>query len=297
MAVSKKRKSATSKKVTRKTTRQTGAVAPVKLFSWFLILALLFSSLVVLVYVIFFRTVAAHAMSQDSTPCEIQMDEEVPRLPTVAIIIDDMGYHHHEGRLLLDLPYALSFAFLPYATSTDELIEAAHERNKTILLHQPMQPKGQEWNPGRGALTMEHSPEQIEKIIEKNLQHVPYAVGVNNHMGSYLTELEEPMEVVLDYISRQGLFFIDSYTTAKSIGYKLALKMGVKTGRRNVFLDNVHDVDKICCQLESLVKYAEKHGSSIGIGHPYPETYEALKKCLPRYDSRVDIVGVEQLIH
>ena len=53
------------------------------------------------------------------------------------------------------------------------------------------------------------------------------------------------MRAVLKEIKRQGLFFVDSNTYAKSLGDKLAAGMGVPTGRNNIFLDNSTNEDEI----------------------------------------------------
>lgn len=281
-----------------------------KLFSWLLTIVFFFFTLGVLGYVVFFRTVQAQELSayeessiifEEPDPPEHEHDGEAVQLPgyekpRVAIIIDDMGYHQREGDALLELPYQLTFSFLPFAPFTSDAMETAYQKGKTILLHQPMQPKGLEWNAGEGALLKEQAPEEMRRLMEVNLQRVQYATGVNNHMGSLLTEYPEYMKVVVSYLQENGLFFVDSFTTSKSVGFQLAQERGLKTARRHVFLDNKQNVDKICEQLEKLVLFAEKNGEGIGIGHPYPQTFEALRKCLPAAVTRVKIVGVEQLV-
>ena len=115
-------------------------------------------------------------------------------------------------------------------------------------------------------------------------------------MGSLFTEKEGPMQTVLEYLKENQLFFIDSFTTSNTVGYKLARETGVKTTRRNIFLDNQQDVGKICVQLDKLVAYAMKKGGAVGIGHPYSETVKALRECLPQYDQKIEVVGVDKLV-
>lgn len=284
-----------------------------KLVSWFATLFFLVFSLSVLGYVVFFRTVQAEepATTVSDILESIVFEEPNPPTPTnvqstidtkshgesrVSIIIDDMGYHEEVGRALLSLPYAITFSFLPSAPFTTELMEIAYQADKTILLHLPMQPKGSEWDPGKGALLLSLNDEQQKKLLETNLAMVSYATGINNHMGSLYTEDTKSMSTLLKEIKKLDLFFVDSFTTANSVGFDLAKRLGVKTARRHVFLDNVNSVEKICTQLEELVVTAEKHGEAVGIGHPKQETFAALKKCIPLYDKRVLFVSASALV-
>lgn len=309
--VVKKRK--TAARAPRRKSKKKGSSRLGVFASWFATLFFLIFSLSVLGYVVFFRTVQAEELApvvsdtlksvvfEEPNPPELSKDQETVAKKNhddlkVSIIIDDMGYHEKVGRALLSLPYNITFSFLPHAPFTGELIEIAYQTDKTILLHLPMEPKGSEWNPGVGALLLSLNDEQQKALIEENLAMVPYATGINNHMGSLYTENTASMLRLLEEIKKRELFFVDSFTTANSVGYGLAKRLGVKTARRHVFLDNVNSVEKICTQLEKLVITAEKNGEAIGIGHPKQETFDALEKCIPLYEKRVEFVGVSKLV-
>lgn len=216
--------------------------------------------------------------------------------PRVAIIIDDMGHHKKLGSQLVGLDLNLTFAFLPHAPHTKELEEKAYQRGREILLHQPMQPRDAKWDPGKGALYLQSDASDIRETIHANLHLVPHAVGVNNHMGSLFTTKKESMHNTLIVIKEQQLFYIDSFTTADSTGMDEALKMGVKTNRRHIFLDNVHNKDEICKQLKKLVALAEKQGYAIGIGHPNEATLNALTNCRGHLLEKVAVVPVQELL-
>lgn len=72
--------------------------------------------------------------------------------------------------------------------------------------------------------------------------------------------------------------------------------MGLKTGSRVVFLDNIQSQEDICRQLKRLVAYAKKHGSGIAIGHPNRATLSALKLCREMLEKQVRVVGVHELV-
>jgi polysaccharide deacetylase 2 family uncharacterized protein YibQ len=218
------------------------------------------------------------------------------RLPRVAIIIDDMGYHQQIGRRLLALNLNLTFSFLPEAPFTLEQENQAWQQGRDVMLHMPMEAGDAVWDPGPGALYLKFSPEKMRAMVEKDLAAVPHAIGSNNHMGSKFTEDRAAMHEVLGVLKRRGLFFIDSYTTAASTGLDEARKMSVPTARRHVFLDNIQDREKICRQLDQLVILAKKKGWAIGIGHPHQATLSALSSCGKQLGNSVEVVSVHTLV-
>ncbi len=216
--------------------------------------------------------------------------------PRVAIIIDDMGYHQQTGSRLLALDMDLTFSFLPGAPFTREQEEQAYQLGRDILVHLPMEARDPKWDPGPGKLLLSFSPERLRKTVQDDLAAVPHAIGANNHMGSRFTEDRRAMRIVLGELKKRNFFFIDSYTTAASTGMEEAAALGMKTGRRHVFLDNEHSRDRICHQLELLIGLAEKQGRAIGIGHPNQATLEALTRCREKLLSQVRLVGVHNLV-
>jgi polysaccharide deacetylase 2 family uncharacterized protein YibQ len=215
--------------------------------------------------------------------------------PRVAIIIDDMGYHPTIGRGLLNLDLNLSFAFLPHSPFAGELTEIAFQKKRDILVHIPMEALGKQWDPGPGAIYLDTPAKQKKIILQQDLAAIPHAIGANNHMGSKLTANRQAMHLVLTELKTKDLFFIDSFTTAKSTGMDEAQKMGIRTNRRDIFLDNVQKTNTICVQLDKLIKKAKKNHQAIAIGHPYRSTLEALKKCSGKL-KQVKVVPVQDLI-
>jgi hypothetical protein len=122
------------------------------------------------------------------------------------------------------------------------------------------------------------------------------AIGINNHMGSLFTENETAMRTLLEVIRANNLFFMDSITSSKSVGYDLARSMGIKTARRHIFLDNEHENKKVTSQLMKLMAMAEEHDLAIGLAHPYPSTFAALKEHADLFGTRVRLVGISELV-
>jgi hypothetical protein len=199
----------------------------------------------------------------------------------VALVIDDLGGDVDELRPLAALGVPVTYSVLPFEEQTPQVVAALRQRRAEILLHLPMEPvHGQ--NPGPGALLQGMSDGELREKTEAALKAVPGAVGVNNHMGSLLSSEEGPMNAVLGVLAARGLFFLDSRTSAESVGYKVAISLGVPAAERQVFLDGDPSPAAIHAQFQRLLNLARTKGSAIAIGHPHPETLAALTREVPK---------------
>ncbi len=223
----------------------------------------------------------------------------LPRRPRVAIIIDDMGMNLPIARQFAALPQPLTFSVFPYAPHAREVATLLQSRGRQIMLHVPMEPHGYpDVDPGPGALFVRMGGPQLLRQFRADLEQVPGIVGLNNHMGSRLTEDRRAMAVLMRYLQGRNLFFIDSRTSAATVAYEEAVRFGVPAGKRDVFLDNIKNEQYILRQMEKLLEIALENRSAIGIGHPYPETVAALRRLSAlKKVSRVEIVPVSELVY
>jgi len=228
----------------------------------------------------------------------LSVGPQVPPVARVAILIDDMGGNLKRLREILKIDSPISIAVLPHLRHSRDVSRIAQLSGRDVLLHIPMEPKNIFLNhPGKGVLLTDMSGVAIRQVVLEDLQFVPEAVGVNNHMGSKFTEDEQGMREVFAILKERGLFFVDSRTTAASKGRRLAREAGLLGSERDVFLDNKRDVEYIGGQLETLVRIAMKEGSAIAIGHPYPETLAALREKIPGLRQRgIEVVPVSELV-
>jgi polysaccharide deacetylase 2 family uncharacterized protein YibQ len=222
-----------------------------------------------------------------------------PATPSIAIVIDDMGWELPIATDLLALDQPLSFAVLPQAPYQLNIVQAAQQHKRELLLHLPMEPHGYpRVNPGPHALLGNMEPQQMVTLLQEALKSLPQVVGVNNHMGSSLTENPQAMRVVMHELKQRDLFFLDSRTSATSQAYQIAREMGIPTAKRHVFLDNDVQQSQIVAQLHRLAEMASQQGYAIGIGHPYPETLRALKDTLPLIrQAGIQIVPISHLVN
>jgi len=217
--------------------------------------------------------------------------------PLLALIIDDIGPSVSRAKLFSDFGIPMTFAVLPRFLKSEDLAHEFHEAGHEIMLHQPMEPKNPEVDPGPGALYVGDGPDKILKVMEMNIAAVPYAAGVNNHMGSKFTAHHKEMHQTLQIVKQRGLFFVDSLTASDSKGYKTARGLHMPVACRNSFLDNQLDVAVILRQLQKLARISLNYGHAIGIGHPYPETAKAIEVFLKDFKApEIRFVGVSQLV-
>jgi len=217
----------------------------------------------------------------------------------VALIVDDMGNSLEVLDELIALNEPVTISVLPYSVHARETARTAHENNLEVLLHQPLESLNNHDAAldTQGMILAGMSAGEIVQVFEDNLARVPYADGVNNHMGSRFTAEGPQMRTLLRPLKDRGLLFVDSRTTAQTVGYAEALKMGIPAVERDVFLDADADRSLIKSRLLELFQKARKNGKAVGICHPFPETLEALKSSFHLFASYgLEVVPVSKLV-
>jgi len=217
--------------------------------------------------------------------------------PAISIVIDDIGNDWPEGRAAVDLPGPVTCAFLPHTPYAARLARRAHARAKQVMLHLPME-SIDDRPLGPGGLTVTMGKPQFLRTLRADIDSIPYVSGVNNHMGSLLTQQPTQMRWLMhDLLYHGRLFFLDSRTTAQTVAQRAAMNNGLATTRRNVFLDNVQQPQAVRRRVEQLIELARRHGTALGIGHPHPVTLAVLAEMLPTLEQRgIRLVPVSKLI-
>lgn len=193
---------------------------------------------------------------------------ESDNMPPVCIIIDDFG--QSAGQLLEDygqLPKEIAFAILPDLPHTRTAAQMADRTNHEALIHAPMKPIGNE-NPGKRYIKPGMTEAEISSMLQDFFSQIPNAVAVNNHMGSGATADYNTMKLVVGEMRELGLFFLDSATTAKSAVPTVASELGIKTAKRDIFLDVPDNSDAtLISKIQSLGKYKGRNEPIVIITH------------------------------
>ncbi|MBT8422167.1 MAG: divergent polysaccharide deacetylase family protein [Gammaproteobacteria bacterium] len=218
--------------------------------------------------------------------------------PSIAIIIDDLGYRYDEGQRAVALPGDVTCAVIPNTPHGADMAEAAHAAGKEIMLHLPMQPLDKQRPVGDEGIALETTRRGVTEALSSGMLAVPHVVGVNNHMGSLITRHPGHMTWLMQDLLERNLFFIDSVTTRSSVALRMAREQGVTATRRDLFLDFEEATEaEIHSRLQELYAVAYRQGHALGIGHPYPATMAVLERELPRLAERgIRLVTVSQLI-
>ena len=218
-------------------------------------------------------------------------------IPKIAIIIDDIGYDKQIAMELYQLDPSLTFSVLPFSPFGAAIAKKLSAKGAQLMLHLPMEPvQYPKADPGPGALLSSMTPDHLLAQLRKDLKEVPGVVGINNHMGSKLTADSDKMNQIFTILKKKDLFFIDSRTSSTSQGEASARLFRLKFAHRDVFLDNSQNIPYITGQFAKLIAYARKHGTAIGIGHPYRATLETLKIELPKLKGKIRIVPASELV-
>src|SRR5476651_2173525 len=214
----------------------------------------------------------------------------------LAILIDDFGYRQQNENQVLQMPKAVSIAIFPNAPDSRIMMEKAHRQGREILIHLPMAPLSKQ-PLEKDTLTPSMSSEEVKRIVDNAIANIPYAVGINNHMGSAMTSSLPGMEKVMQAMNSHSLFFLDSMTIGNSKSVQAAAGTRVKVIKRNVFLDDVQNEAEIRRQFERAIALARRNGYAIAIGHPHPTTVKVLQQMLPNLPSDIVLVRPSDLLN
>jgi uncharacterized protein len=218
----------------------------------------------------------------------------------LAIIIDDVGNDMRGTAEILAMPVKLTVAVMPFLPTTKKDAIAAHEKGMDVIVHMPMEPKKgrPEWL-GPGAITSNLTDEEVRSRVEKAIDDVPHAIGMNNHMGSKITSDKRIMSIVLDVCNERGLFFVDSRTNFRSVVGELAVSKNMPPVGNDIFLDDQNSKQHIRKQLDLAAQRAIDKNICVVIGHvghSGMNTSAVIRESVSRLQNQVQFVGIGDLV-
>lgn len=215
----------------------------------------------------------------------------------LAIVIDDLGNGAAGTEQLFQIDAPLTVAVLPEGSRATAEATRAGRHGFAVLLHQPMEPHDPAKRPGRGAIMVGMGEDEIKEVLSANLAIVPNAMGVNNHMGSKVTEDRDAMSAIMYELFSRGLFFFDSRTTPDSAAPQVARDMGAPLIENARFLDHIADEDYVVDQIRAAARLAMSRGTAAVIGHVRPATMRALARMIPELAAAgVQLVRLDELM-
>jgi len=220
-------------------------------------------------------------------------------LPTghgIALVIDDVGYDLMALKRILKLSVPVAISVLPDAPFAHQAAALSQQAGQVVMLHLPMQPQDPSLQMGDDFLRANMDQHAIRQTFLRDLKKVPYAEGTNNHMGSKLTQLDSPMQWVMQLCREQGLFFLDSKTSSHSVAAKVARDSGIAWASRRIFLDHEMTLEAMQQAWQQARNCAAKQRSCIVIAHPRAKTVAFLENYLTKADAK-NMVSIKQLLH
>lgn len=194
----------------------------------------------------------------------------------IALIVDDVGFSLSAARELAEVKIPVTWSIIPYQAYSLASLKLAKEKGIPAMLHLPME-AGVD-RPGlKFQVNLEMEPETARTFVRQAVKSLPGVIGLNNHRGSRATSTPRIMEAVLAETKAQGLLFVDSRTSGKSVGYETAIRMGIPALMNEVFLDHDPDPAAMKKALERAYSIARRKGFVVVIGHIRPETLRFLK--------------------
>ncbi|PZE19994.1 divergent polysaccharide deacetylase family protein [Paenibacillus xerothermodurans] len=226
-------------------------------------------------------------------------EPDVAPRKSVTIVIDDFGNDMLGSKEMMELPAPFTAAVMPFLPTTRRDAEWAHRLGHEVLVHMPMEPvRGKKSWLGPGAITTDLSDEEIRRRVMAAVEDVPYAVGMNNHMGSKVTADERVMRVILQVCKEKNLVYLDSRTTAKSVVESVAKELGVRTAENHIFMDSIYSRRHIAKQAAKVKKHLSKHDETVVIGHvgpPGKNTAAVLRQLIPDLQQAARFTPVSEL--
>jgi polysaccharide deacetylase 2 family uncharacterized protein YibQ len=220
-------------------------------------------------------------------PEEPKREKESPPapVPRLALIIDDGGYNVDRVKGIMEAGRPLTLAILPNTPHARKTALLAHQEGAEIMLHLPMEPKESDrFSLEKDTVLSGMDRDEIQAILQKGLKEIPHVRGVNNHMGSKATEDTQVMKALMEILKKEGLYYVDSHTSSRTVGPRAARQAGVAFGSNDRFIDPEKDLEAIKKAIRLAMKRAQQEGKAIAIGHPHPLTARAIREMIPEIE-------------
>jgi len=230
-----------------------------------------------------------------NTPQEVAVPLALKAGHGIALVLDDVGYNLGAVKRILNLSVPVAMSILPETPFARQAAILTKQAGQVVMLHLPMQPTDSSLKTTSAFLRDNMAEQDIRDTFLRDLEKVPYVEGVNNHMGSKLTQLDAPMHWVMQVCQEKGLFFVDSRTSANSVAAKAAEKAGIAWASRSIFLDHEMTTEAMQQAWQRARNCAKKKLSCIVIAHPRSKTVAFLENHLSKEDA-ANMVSIKHLL-
>lgn len=218
--------------------------------------------------------------------------------PKLSLVIDDLGYSLNYGKKAFELAGDHTYAIIPNSVYAKKLSIIGSQHDKELIMHLPMQSSSHHVRHEANTLNVNMSETKLIETTQAFLDNMPHISGINNHMGSYLTQYDYFMRPVMETIFKHNpkLYFLDSLTSAQSTAYRVARISGLNASRRNVFLDHSSAANDIRFQFKTWLKKASQGSPAIAIAHPTKTTLNIIAPLLKAQQDNFNFIKLSQYL-
>jgi polysaccharide deacetylase 2 family uncharacterized protein YibQ len=219
--------------------------------------------------------------------------------PRVAILIGGLGLSvNNTNDAIARLPGEVTFAFTPYGTNSQALVNRARADGHEVMLQLPMEPFDFPTNdPGPQTLLTSLAPDANIDRLHWSMSRFAGFTGVTNHMGARFTANAAAMRPILADLRARGLTILDDGSSPRSLVVDVAREIGLAHARAHITLDAVARPESIDDALAKLEAEAMRTGQAIGVASALHVSIERIVRWTRELDRRgVTLVPVSALV-
>ncbi len=199
-----------------------------------------------------------------SGPVEKKSDT---RPPSVAIVVDDVGFDAANLPQWLAIDAPISFAVIPYCELSAGLSDQLYDNGYLIMMHIPTENMPPNTDSSKGQLSCGMDRGAVSKMLDADLATVPNVSGINNHQGGQGCADLQLMTYECEWAKSKGFYVVDSNSAIDSKVAQAAVSLGMGHKLNEVFIDHENDPEYIRSAMRKLADLATKNGYAIGICH------------------------------
>ncbi len=205
--------------------------------------------------------------------------EILDKRPRVAIILTGLGLSKTSTEQALTLPKEITLSFSPYASTLDEWMHKAAEKEFTLFIDLPMEPSDYPISdPGPSALLTQAS-------VDQNLAQLNSVVSVTKGYSGVLGALDEQFTFsmdgiipVLNALKEKQLLFVYTNKPRNFFLPQTAKSMALPVMTHDIVLDQNLSEQALNNKFEEIEVVAREKGYAIVIGRPYPTTISKIDR-------------------
>lgn len=204
-------------------------------------------------------------------PFPLRAQAKTHEAPMMAIVIDDFGLDRGGIDEMLNIKVPLTCAIMPLLEFSEQDATQAHAHGHEVIMHMPMEACVYMDPQVYGNIMIGNYDDRatVFEKLDRAYKSIPYANGLNMHIGSGTCEHLDVMQSVYAWAKKNNTHFLDSRTSIHDVCDKAAESENVPYIKRDVFLEphGMRGYENAKQFLRKCAEIAHRDGYAIAIGH------------------------------